>query len=170
VPGSALHGAVVADWATGAALGLVSLATLVAWVVAWRRQLRADGIVAPSSRRQAWREARARRRQDRDGVRAADVAEPAAGAPDPARVLSELRALLIPLLDEAEAVHEEPVHEEPVHEARSEEPARDAGARDGSASPASAVPPPRPGGLAAMESMLAGAELLMVACGEEEAW
>jgi hypothetical protein len=33
-----------------------------------------------------------------------------------------------------------------------------------------AVPLPRPGGLAAMESMLAGAELLMVACGEEEAW
>jgi hypothetical protein len=170
LPGSALHRAVVADWATGAALGVVSLATLVAWVVAWRRKLRADGIVAPSSRRLAWREARSRRRQDRDGVRAADVAEPAAGAPDPARVLSELRALLIPLLDEAEAVHEEPVHEEPLHEARSQEPARDAGARDESASPASAVPPPRPGGLAAMESMLAGAELLMVACGEEEAW
>ena len=35
---------------------------------------------------------------------------------------------------------------------------------------AAAVPLPRPGGLAAMESMLAGAELLMVACGEEEAW
>jgi hypothetical protein len=29
---------------------------------------------------------------------------------------------------------------------------------------------PRPGGLAATESMLAGAELLMVAGGEEEAW
>jgi hypothetical protein len=33
-----------------------------------------------------------------------------------------------------------------------------------------AVRLPRPGGLAAMESKLAGAELLMVACGEEEAW
>jgi hypothetical protein len=173
LPSSALHRAVLADWATGAALGVVSLATLVAWVVAWRRRLRADGVVVPSSRRQAWREARARRRQDRDGVRAADVAEPAAGSPDPARVLSELRALLIPLLDEAEAlrpapedpdhegsahqpptgdgpVYEEPVYEEPVY--------------------VEAVPQPRPGGLAAMESMLAGAELLMVACGEEETW
>jgi hypothetical protein len=125
---SALHRAVLADWATGAALGVVSLATLVAWVVAWRRRLRADGVVVPSSRRHARREARARRRQDRDGVRAADVAEP---------------------------VHEEPVHEEPVH-----------------AEPVyvEAVPQPRPGGLAAMESVLAGAELLMVACGEEETW
>jgi hypothetical protein len=32
-----------------------------------------------------------------------------------------------------------------------------------------AVPAARSGGLAAMESML-GAELLMVGCGEEEAW
>jgi hypothetical protein len=31
-------------------------------------------------------------------------------------------------------------------------------------------PEPQPGGLAAMESMLAGAELLMVGCGEEETW
>jgi hypothetical protein len=190
LPGSALHRALLADWATGAALAVVSLATLLAWVVAWRRKLRADGVVAPSSRRQAWREARAQRRQERDGVRAADVAEPATGSPDPARVLSELRALLIPLLDEPpageEAVHEERAHEEPAHqeaiheepvpgepvpaEARSEVPARDGAARDEPASPASAVPPPRPGGLAAMESMLAGAELLMVACGEEEAW
>jgi hypothetical protein len=35
---------------------------------------------------------------------------------------------------------------------------------------APAIPQPRPGGLAAMESMLAGTELLMAACGEEEAW
>lgn len=31
-------------------------------------------------------------------------------------------------------------------------------------------PAARSGGLTAMESMLAGAELLMVGCGEEEAW
>ncbi len=181
LPSSALHRALLADWATGAALGVVSLATLLAWVVAWRRKLRADGVVAPSSRRQAWREARTRRRQERDGVRAADVAEPAAPAPDPARVLSELRALLIPLLDEAEAAREEPVNEEPAHEepaheepghaeARPGAPASDGDARARYAEPVSAVPQPRPGGLAAMESMLAGAELLMVACGEEEAW
>ena len=35
---------------------------------------------------------------------------------------------------------------------------------------APAVPHPRSGGLTAMEPMLAGAELLMVGCGEEEAW
>ena len=41
----------------------------------------------------------------------------------------------------------------------------------GDALPAApAIPHPRSGGLAAMESMLAGAELLMVGCGEEEAW
>ena len=132
---------------------MVSLATLLAWIVAWRRRLRADGVLNPSGRRRAWREARAQRRRERDEVRAADVAEPAAVAPDPARVLNELRALLVPLLDEAEAGRPDPHldQEEPVVAA-------------------AAVPMPRPGGLAAMESMLAGAELLMVAGGEEEAW
>jgi len=192
--GTALHRATVADWGTAAALGAVSLATLLAWVVAWRRQLRADGILTPSARRLAWREARARRRtqrRERDEVRPADVAGPAGGQPDPARVLSELRALLVPLLDEAEAVgpaaaehaHEEPVGEEPVgEEPAPEEPVRQEPAHEEAAheEPAHeeqpvapgvpAVPQPRPGGLAAMESMLAGAELLMVACGEEEAW
>ena len=163
-PGAALHRAVLADWGTGAVLGVVSLATLLAWVTAWRRKLRADGVAAPSSRRQAWREARARRRQERDGVRAADVAEPATGAPDPARVLSELRALLIPLLDETEAVR--PASEDPDHESS----AHRLPARDAAASPAQAVPHPGPGSLAAMESMLAGAELLMAGGGEEEAW
>ncbi len=32
------------------------------------------------------------------------------------------------------------------------------------------MPEPRQTGLAAMESMLADAELLMAGCGEEEAW
>ncbi len=88
-------------------------------------------------------------------------------------MLSELRALLIPLLAEHEAVQPGPGGDEPAI-AR----ARDARARSREPSPRThepvgqrpAVPLPRPGGLAAMESMLAGAELLMVACGEEEAW
>lgn len=167
---AALHRAALADWSTAAALGVVSLATFLAWVVAWRRQLRADGILAPSARRQAWREARAQRRLERhrgrDEVRPAEVAESAAGQPDPVRVLSELRALLVPLLDEAEAVRPDPGREEPARE----EPAHEEAAHEELVAPAPAVPQPRPGGLAAMESMLAGAELLMVACGEEEAW
>ncbi len=52
------------------------------------------------------------------------------------------------------------MHEPVVDEAKADEPVTQG----------PAVPLPRPGGLAAMESMLAGAELLMVACGEEEAW
>jgi hypothetical protein len=166
--GSALHRAALADWGTAAALGVVSLATLLAWTVAWRRRLRADGIVTPSARRRAWREARTKRRRERDEVRAAEMTEPAAGPPDPARVLNDLRALLVPLLDEQEAVRpeprqdqEEPAHDEPPHEPH---------AHDEPAVGALPVPMPRPGGLAAMESMLAGAELLMVAGGEEEAW
>jgi hypothetical protein len=62
-------------------------------------------------------------------------------------VLNELRTLLTPLLAG------EPGPEEPA---------------GGHVAPA--VPQPRPGGLADMESMLAGTELLMAACGEEEAW
>src|ERR1700704_5386027 len=60
--GTSLHRAAWADWATAAALALVSLVTLACWVVAWRRRLRGDGILPRVSRRQARREARAQRR------------------------------------------------------------------------------------------------------------
>ena len=142
------------DWATAATLALVSLVTLACWVVAWRRRLRADGILAPAPRRQARRETRAQRRREH-----AD--EGAARAPDPARVLSELRALLTPLLPESA---EPAVPGEPAKLAERAGP--DENHRPG----APAVPHPRSGGLTAMESMVAGAELLMVGCGEEEAW
>src|SRR5260370_3975090 len=88
---AALHEAALTDRATGGGLALVSLVTLLAWAVAWRRKLRADGIVARTSRRQAWREARARRRRERGS-------DKAGSAPDPAQVLGQLRALLLPLL------------------------------------------------------------------------
>lgn len=140
-PGTSLHSAGLqraawADWATAAGLAVVSLVTLACWITAWRRRLRADGILAGAARRQA----RARRRRGRDGGAAART-------PDPAQVLNELRTLLTPLLAG------EPGPEEPA---------------GGHVAPA--IPQPRPGGLAAMESMLAGTELLMAACGEEEAW
>ncbi len=57
----ALHRAQLADWGTAAALAVVSLATLLAWGAAWRRTLRADGVLA----RIPWREARALRRRAR---------------------------------------------------------------------------------------------------------
>jgi hypothetical protein len=152
--GTSLHRAAWADWATAAALALVSLVTLACWVVAWRRRLRSDGILARASRRQARRETRAERRRERDG-------EGAARTPDPAQVLSELRALLTPLLPESA---EPPVPGEPAKLAERAGP--DENHRPG----APAVPHPRSGGLTAMESMPAGAELLLVGGGEEEAW
>ena len=211
------HDAALTDWVTGAGLAVVSLVTLVFWVVAWRRKLRADGIVARASRRQARREARAQRRRERDGGAAART-------PDPAQVLSELRALLIPLLaqppnsqppnsqppnsqppnrqaadgrapepaNEPEEPGEpdggwpDPDHDEPGYRTASAEPDycegdgyQPASAEPGEHQPAPAppavpvvpaVPAARSGGRAAMESMLAGTELLMVGCGEEEAW
>ena len=153
--GNGQHKAMLTDRATGAGLAVVSLGTLALWVIAWRRALRADGILPGTSRRQARREARARRRRERgDGA--------PAGVPDPARVLSDLRALLTPLLAEPTGPDEQAAcvpapRNGPENEAK-DEPARPV------------VPHARSGGLAAMESMLAGAELLMVGVGEEEAW
>jgi hypothetical protein len=142
-----LQRAAWADWATAAGLAVVSLITLACWIAAWRRRLRADGILVRASRRQARRESRAQRRRQHDDATAVRT-------PDPAQVLSELRSLLTTLLTTLLA-----------------EPA------DGQAEPAEdhrpgvpVVPHPRAGDLAAMESMLAGAELLTVGCGEEEAW
>jgi len=134
----------------------VSLVTLACWVIAWRRTLRADRIVSGTSRRQARREARARRRRERDGGAAA-------GVPDPGRVLSDLRALLTPLLAEPTA----PDGQAPDGQA-ARVPAPRNEPEDEPALPV--VPHARSGGLAAMESALAGAERLMVGVGEEEAW
>src|SRR5216683_2574647 len=171
--GPGLRKAALTDRATGAGLALVSLVTLVCWVVAWRRKLRADGILAGTSHWQARREARAQRRRQRDG-------EGTARTPDPAQVLSELRALLVPLLAEpangqvvngqALAGIPEP-RDEPGEfgEPEGSRPEPDDEPSDHAAS-GPAVPAARSGGLASIESMLAGSELLMVGGGEEEAW
>ncbi|SRR6266487_3511901 len=149
LPSAGLQRAAWADWATAAGLAVVSLVTLACWIAAWRRRLRADGILVRASRRQARRESRAQRRRQRDD-------ETAVRTPDPAQVLSELRTLLTPLMAEPADGQAEPDQaREPDEDHRPGVPA---------------IPHPRPGGLAAMESMLAGAELLMVGCGEEEAW
>jgi hypothetical protein len=158
--GNGQQKAVLTDRATGVGLAVVSLVTLALWVIAWRRMLRADGILPGTSRRQARREARARRRRERD-------VEAPVGVPDPARVLSDLRALLTPLLAEPTTPDERTPDEQaarvPAPRNGPEDEAEDEPARP-------VVPHARSGGLAAMESMLAGAELLMVGVGEEEAW
>jgi len=225
---SAPHQTALADRATGGGLAVVSLLTLIFWAIAWRRKLRADGVLPRISRRRA-------RREERD-VRRRAAAGQAESTPDPAQVLSELRALLLPLLAESPAAPEpaapEPAGPEPagpesvaaaepvvvpelhhhgaVPEPRSElEPFRlpegapeasepddgdtaEAAAGQPAAAagqpaepdsypfaaalvPVPAVPldqltPPAPSGIAAIESMLAGAELSMVGCGEEETW
>src|SRR5580658_1356817 len=86
----------VTDFGTGGGLAVVSLATLTCWALAWRRKLRADGVLRP---RQSRRSKRSVRRQARAEqlVRATRKPELPA-APDPAQVLTDLRALLTPLL------------------------------------------------------------------------
>src|SRR5207237_69153 len=68
--GPGLRKAALTDRATGAGLALVSLVTLVSWVVAWRRKLRADGLPARTSRWQApncsWSAAVRRRHGEQD--------------------------------------------------------------------------------------------------------
>ena len=83
------------------------------------------------------------------------------------QVLSELRTLLTPLLPEPAEPAESAVPPEPGEASGS---AERAGPDENHRPGAPAVPHPRSGGVAAVESMLAGAELLMVGCGEEEAW
>jgi len=151
-----LRRAAWADWATAAGLAVVSLVTLACWIAAWRRRLRADGILVRASRRQARRESRTQRRRQRDD-------ETAARTPDPAQVLSELRTLLTTLLAEPADGQAGPADGRAGAD-QAREPDEDHQLR------VPAVPHPRAGGVAAMESMLAGAELLMVGCGEEEAW
>jgi hypothetical protein len=78
-----------------------------------------------------------------------------------------LVSLLTPLLPESP---EPSVPSGPAEPPEPAESAERAGLDENHRPGASAVPHPRSGGLAAIESMLAGAELLMVGCGEEEAW
>jgi hypothetical protein len=169
---TALHRTALADRATGGGLAVVSLLTLIFWAIAWRQKLRADGVLPRMSRRRARREERDARRRDAAGQ--------AESAPDPAQVLSELRALLLPLLAESPAAPAEPVvvpelhHHGAVPEPRSElQPFQLPGGTLEASEPAvplDQLTPPAPSGIAAIESMLAGAELSMVGCGEEETW
>jgi hypothetical protein len=194
--------AAVTNLATGGGLALVCLATLVAATVAWRRALRADGVLAtaPPDR------ARVRRRMPR-----AAAARP---APAPDQLLTALRELLAPVLvpaaerppAPAEPALAEPAPAEPAPaelapaelapaELAPAELAEAAGPTgDGPAAAAPAGPARRPapaelvlatagavipeprnaaerrGGIAAIESMLARAELRMPGYEDEETW
>jgi hypothetical protein len=175
---------------TGGGLIVVSALTLLCWALAWRRRLRADGVLPARESRSAQRKsARSEKRQARAErlVRASRQRELDA-APDPAQVLTDLRALLTPLLSSAEESvaiipAEEPAPEpepepEPVAEANREvqAPGHLRGTRSASffALPKQAEPEPEPDlasdGARPPRSMMAGAELLMVGTGEEESW
>jgi hypothetical protein len=82
--------------ATGGALALAALVTVACWALAWRRRLRADGVLPPRQSRRSLRSARRQARAEQL-VRATSQRELAV-APDPAQVLTDLRALLTPLL------------------------------------------------------------------------
>jgi hypothetical protein len=175
--GHGSHDAALTDRATGGGLAVVCLITLVASALAWRRALLADGVRTRSPRSRARQQARDRRRRDRHG-------DGASTAPDPAQVLTSLRALLAPLLDPAaepsaaeigEAVAAgEPVAAQAAAVVPGPRSAPESGRDPGDGEPEpdeSAAAPAGPGGIAVIKSMLAGAELLMTGFEEEEeAW
>ncbi len=163
--------AAVTALATGGGLAAVCLVMLACWAVLWRRRLRADGVLRARRSRRSRRSARRQARAERL-VRAARQRDLVA-APDPAQVLTDLRALLTPLLADGPRfpaggdvellppVPPEPVQAEPVQ------------AEPGQARPV--LPEPvQPGPVRADEEsppgLMHGAELLVVGAGEEEAW
>jgi hypothetical protein len=99
--------AAVTDFATGGGLVLIALLTLGCWSLGWRRRLRADGVLPARPSRRSRRSARRQARAERL-VRATRTPELVA-APDPAQVLTDLRALLTPLLAGEDCILVRPV-------------------------------------------------------------
>ena len=163
------HGrAAVTALSTGGGLAVICGGALACWAVLWRRRLRADGVLPPRPSRRSRRSARRQERAER--LVAATRQRELETAPDPAQVLTDLRALLTPLLADggvklvASPASEEPAAEEPVvAEPVVAEPAEVPGHLRGTRSAAFLTPPPADG-------LLRGAELLMVGTGEEESW
>src|ERR1700722_6189698 len=87
--GRGWHAATLTDLATGGGLAVICVTTLIAWPLAWRRVLRADGVLTRPERGPA--RARGRRRRAAAG--------PGGGQADPEQGLTALRALLAPGLD-----------------------------------------------------------------------
>ena len=173
------HGrAAVTALASGGGLAVVCGVALACWAMLWRRKLRADGVLPSKQSRRSRRSVKRQERAER--LVASARQRELETAPDPAQVLTDLRALLTPLLADSgvrlvpppvreepvaeELVAEEPVAEEPiVEEPAVEEPAEVPGHLRGARSAAFLTPRPA-------DALLRGAELLMVGTGEEEAW
>jgi hypothetical protein len=169
--------AAVTNLATGGALAAVCLVTLVATTVAWRRALRADGVLAGSPPAHV----RVRRRVAREAA--------ASPAPAPDLLLTALRELLAPILvppaelppaaagpalaEPARAgtlVADEPAADAPAEPARRPAPAELVMATAGAVIPEPRNAAERPDGIAAIESMLARTELTMPGYDDEETW
>jgi hypothetical protein len=155
------------DLVTGGGLAVICVTTLMAWTLAWRRALRAEGVLSRPQRGPA----RTRRRRERagDGLGAGQPA-----AADPEQVLTALRALLAPAPDTPEEIPAAvPVIPWPRSAPEAGRVPRDCQARYAGPESMPAGPqvvPAGPEGIAVIESMLAGAELLMTGCDDEEAW
>jgi hypothetical protein len=193
---SGWHNAALADRATGGGLAVVSLFTIAFWVLAWRRKLRADGALPATSRRQARREARELHQREHEAE--TDLANAAPDPAQILSELRTLLIPLLaepPAASAAPAASVAPAtpgapaelhHYAAVPRPRNEQESfgmldgfqpvptdlddfqHAPGASDGY--PLASPEPPVPSGIAAIESMLAGGELLTVGCGEEEAW
>lgn len=198
------HGrAAVTALATGGGLAVLCTGALVCWAILWRRKLRADGVLPARPTRRSQRSARRRERAER--LVAAARQRQLEVAPDPAQVLTDLRALLTPLLADSGVrlvpaprnsaeppaaempVAESAVAETPdeglspavVEEEAADEPVEVPGHLRGTRS-AAFLATRRPAAPAVVtlpedlgrpaDSLLRGAELLMVGTGEEEAW
>jgi len=91
------HGrAAVTALATGGGLAVLCTGALACWAILWRRKLRADGVLPARPTRRSRRSARRHERAER--LVAAARQRELEVAPDPAQVLTDLRALLTPLL------------------------------------------------------------------------
>jgi hypothetical protein len=97
---------------TGVCLMLVSMVAIACWAVAWRQRMRADGVLADPFPFVSRREARRNRRElSRDVRRTARIARrdtrAVRGAEESqAELISQLQALLGPLLTTVEAPRE----------------------------------------------------------------
>jgi len=176
------HGrAAVTSLGTGGVLVVTCLAALNCWALLWRRKLRADGVLQVRQPRRSRRSVRRQAKAERL-VRATRKRE-LVTAPDPAQVLTDLRALLTPLLTEGtvEVVHATPSAEpaaalepDPVPVPVPGNPLPDGGHPRGTRSASFLIAAPRPREAADSNSdegpVQRGAELLKVGTGDEEAW